>query len=471
LNIQYDIDIIKNTISDLSQKLSTLTHLRSHIDNYNKLLSLELHIKNIELEDHEIENIEELESLNRERTLQISELKKGLELLTCPKCSTPLKYKDKTLIIGDRVPTSKSQISEIEKSYTETCILISKIRKLVSLRENIVIVKDTLKDVSIKDLENYINVPGEINKVSNLINQLSQIKFIEMPILDGTHLTNIFNYRSLLEQKKSLEKQINQIDEDGNVEESQLILNNYMEDLNKLENDYTYQQKIKSGLENIIGALSQHRKEIVDVENKLDDMVKIQYIECKNLLDRNKEKLVLCQWKQKCNKREQILNYKKEKVDQLHKDVTALERLKQKAIEIEFKQLYHTVENINTVLETTLPIFFTQSIEMKLSLFKTLKNKKHVKPGLNLEIIYKGVKYDNINFLSGGEGDRLSLALLLALNSVSNSPIIMLDECVSSLDANLKESCIEAIKKIPDKTIICVDHEGVEGFYDKVIEL
>jgi len=106
-------------------------------------------------------------------------------------------------------------------------------------------------------------------------------------------------------------------------------------------------------------------------------------------------------------------------------------------------------------------------------LYKKIKSKKDVsKPGLNLEISYKGFTYDNINLLSGGEGDRISLALLLALNSVSNSPIILLDEAVSSLDSTLKESCITAIKSIPNKTVICVDHDDtLEGFYDSVLKI
>ena len=90
---------------------------------------------------------------------------------------------------------------------------------------------------------------------------------------------------------------------------------------------------------------------------------------------------------------------------------------------------------------------------------------------VNSSIKYKGVEYDDIKQLSGGEGDRISLALILSLNQVSSSPIVMLDECISSLDGTLKEACINSMKTLSGKTIICVDHEGVEGYYDKTIEV
>ena len=145
--------------------------------------------------------------------------------------------------------------------------------------------------------------------------------------------------------------------------------------------------------------------------------------------------------------------------------------LKLKAQKIEIVQLEDCINNINTVLKQTLEMFFSDPITLTLHLFK--KNKDgNIKPGLNLDIQYHGCKYDDVNSLSGGESDRISLALLIALNYVSNSPFILMDECVSSLDGDLKENCISCIKNIEDKTVIIIDHDTtMEGFYDQVLEI
>ncbi len=465
IGLEYDENSIKT--DELSSRLTSLTHLRSHINNYNKLIILEQKIKQL---DHlNPTKIQKLEQSNQERIIQISDLKKGLELLSCPKCDESLRYTGKNLIIGDRPPSSLVEISEVELEYKNTKDTIFKMRELISLQENFNVIQTTLLDVSVEELKNTSNIPQEIIKLTKLIDILSTIKYIELPIIDSNTLKNVYNYRLLSQQINELIKQRENID--GNYEESKKLLEMYSNSLLLLEKDYKDFQYKSTGLENITGALSQHKKEILEIEPKLNIKIKLEYEECKKLLKETQLNLDIAEWTNKCKNKEISLKIKSDAVSKLHKDVTGLERLKQKAVEIECKQLEETVENINNVLEITLPIFFPDSINMKLLLFKTLKNKKQIKPGLNLEINYKGVKYENINFLSGGEGDRLSLALLLALNSVSNSPIIMLDECVSSLDPNLKERCIEAIKNIPDKTIICVDHEGVEGFYDSVIEL
>jgi ABC-type Mn2+/Zn2+ transport system ATPase subunit len=47
-----------------------------------------------------------------------------------------------------------------------------------------------------------------------------------------------------------------------------------------------------------------------------------------------------------------------------------------------------------------------------------------------------------IESLSGGEFDRLSLALFLCFNKTSKSDIILLDECLASLHSELVEDII-----------------------------
>ena len=171
-----------------------------------------------------------------------------------------------------------------------------------------------------------------------------------------------------------------------------------------------------------------------------------------------------------CSKQQDLESQRKTVID-LNNNLAALEKLKQNAITVECKQLQDTVDNINRCLEDILPMFFDEPIDVKLQLYKTTKSTKKIKPGLNILIKYKNAIYDKIDQPSGGEGDRISLAVILALNQLSNSPIIMLDECISSLDAKLKESCLNSIKLLRNKIIICVDHEAVEGYYDKTIEV
>ena len=50
---------------------------------------------------------------------------------------------------------------------------------------------------------------------------------------------------------------------------------------------------------------------------------------------------------------------------------------------------------------------------------KKIKGKGTMKPQFNMKVVLKGNEYDNLNFLSGGEKDRISIALTLTLCSRS----------------------------------------------------
>ena len=113
-----------------------------------------------------------------------------------------------------------------------------------------------------------------------------------------------------------------------------------------------------------------------------------------------------------------------------------------------------------------------EDIYIELSMFKKLKNKKETKTQFNMKVMLKGNEYDNLNFLSGGEKDRISIALTLTLSTLLNTPIIMFDESMSSLDEEMRERCLELIKKYAsDKILINICHSTIEGYYDNIIRL
>ncbi len=243
----------------------------------------------------------------------------------------------------------------------------------------------------------------------------------------------------------------------------------YESELRSLRN--THQQNLQhmATRKQLVSTIDRLKVQQETISKSLNHTAKTIYETTKQMLQDNKTKQTEAQYSKSIIDKQQELETKRQIVLDLNDDLVALQRLKQNAINVECKQLQDTVDNINQTLSDILPLFFAEPIDMTLQLYKMLKTKKQIKAGLNISIKYMGIEYDNINQLSGGEGDRISLALVLALNQVSNSPVVMLDECVSSLDGTLKEACIRAMKKLDGKTIICVDHEGVEGYYDKTI--
>jgi len=487
MGLEYEESLVQESLAKLTEQLSVYTKLENQISNYQKLLQLEEKITEYTIQS----NIEDLEKLKEEKSLVINDLKKGLELLTCPKCKTPLRYQNNHLILGERNPVSKTEISQAEGEYSHILNSIQKLRYKLKLEENI---NELNKCVERESMAAYLENRPDLQKLSSLINKISNIKFITIET-SSDYLKKVYEYQEKVDRKNKLEKELQILHnkdtsvhefekelkeleytysceqarlekEQAQIRECQSLESNRLTELKKYEEQ---KNKVKEK-NNLESKLKDLEKELSLI--KLDENIKREYTELETSFNQKQEKLKACEYAVEIMKKGKLLEEKRNKLLCLQKDVQSLNKLKLKAVDVECKQLEDTINNINTVLETTLPIFFDDPISLKLLLYKKVKKNDSLKPGLNLEISYRGCKYYNLNDLSGGAGDRISLALLLALNFVSNSPLILLDECVSSLDGELKEKCITAIKSIPNKTVVCIDHDDtLEGFYDSVINI
>jgi len=157
--------------------------------------------------------------------------------------------------------------------------------------------------------------------------------------------------------------------------------------------------------------------------------------------------------------------------EQMYEAVT---RLLAKATEAERQSLQAAVGEINTVLNSILKRLFTNTpISVEISTTKDLKAKKGaVSQRFDIKIFFNNSEYGSANQLSGGEKDRLSLAITLAMNLKFGSSLLFLDETLSSLDTELKSEAVAVLKEYAvNRTIVCVAHEETEGIYTHVIRV
>jgi exonuclease SbcC len=89
---------------------------------------------------------------------------------------------------------------------------------------------------------------------------------------------------------------------------------------------------------------------------------------------------------------------------------------------------------------------------------------------LNVEVSQNGCESD-IQNLSGGELARVILAFTIALAEINNVKLLLLDECVSSLDQESTSQVIDTIKENFSGIVICIAHQTTTGIFDNVLEL
>lgn len=346
-------------------------------------------------------------------------------------------------------------------------------------------IKNLYKELSINDendseLRTLIqsHVPDAINKLELVNKVLRTIEYVEEPLVKSEEIKKMVDYK-----KKSAQLALLEIEFEKGIELDKIIIDD--QSFIKIQNNIKIlsqkmeQNKIKYQKDMELYTLyhelikqnelyeTQINNLLLEIDDKLDETHNI----CLANIEWYSFEIEESRYAKLISDKHYLLEDRKIEVDVMFKEILYLEELKSLAIEVECKQLKETVKTINVLMDDIFSYIFDEPISVKLLLHKELKDKR-IKQQVNLEIHYKGTAF-NTGALSGGECDRISLGVMLALNQVSSSPILLLDETLSSLDGNLRELCLKTIRNSSKglKTVLCINHEDVEGLYDKVVNI
>lgn len=174
-----------------------------------------------------------------------------------------------------------------------------------------------------------------------------------------------------------------------------------------------------------------------------------------------------------------LVNWQTELVDKQNKlidqqlSLSALEELRELAERVQYESLEETINSINNAMNYVFSKVFDDEIQVELKLFREIKSTKRITAQVNCVAYYKGAVYNRISSTSGGEKNRLNLGMILALNMVTSSPIIILDECTNFLNNRLREKCMAAVKALVRgrKTVLTVCHEDNDASYDQNVSI
>ena len=433
-------------------------------------------------------------------------IKKQGKIFSCPSCKSKLHLKDDKLCIDNaKIYDENIDINEIVEFIKNLNIKIKKLELNIPNEENKIIqqhkiqkeidsiineYEDELNEISIEEdlkvLENYYKTQLRLeDKKENIQNSLENEEF--------SSSYNLFE-KDILRLKQKIKK-LNINDNDNYIDVK------YSEE--ELRSIIVKEQNIKEKLEHIDKKIKKIKEDNLKYKNQIDEL-KIKYIdkylsiksidelnciidENKNIIKENEIK------KEKCLKNIELIdkynNYliEIEKYESLKNKIKDLEHkekderkryntallFKENILQAESIAMYNIIESINIHAQTYLDNFFIDNpIIVKLLSFKESKNDNKLdKAQINIEIDYKGNECD-LNDLSGGEISRIVLAFTLALCEMFNSPLLLLDECTSSLNQELTTSVFDTIKdNFKFTTVIVVAHQVVEGVFDKIIKL
>ena len=263
--------------------------------------------------------------------------------------------------------------------------------------------------------------------------------------------------RTIIEVQKQYRDKITSIDEQTS---------GILKEIKEIE-IYLSENKEGSDLdpEDVLKSITLKEEEIKVLEKELETHTSnLQKIE--KYKQYQKDQKIYNSWIEK----KEILE-KQEQKDRLKYASSTL--LMEKILEAESIAITNIINSINTHAQLYLDCFFPDNpISVKLLSFKESKKANiQSKPQINIAIEYKGMECD-ISSLSGGELARVVLSFTLALAEMFNTPLIMLDECTSSLDEELSTTIINGLKEnFSNKLVIVISHQNICGLYDRILSI
>ena len=422
--------------------------------------------------------------------------------LKCPHCNHSVRLNNNVLEKLEKVSEdfTKTKIQEKQKELKQVEQALEKIENYKKLymhysseEENINKKLETYDYISIEKISELTDV---INKIEEIKTTRRELKKRKTALLEERKKVEDFSHDQLKQDYTLLQKYKNNIKEDS---EEIVNLDEYESKLSDLLVSQKEQEKIKDEVDLLndkkrillkeiksIGvSLETCNEKLFELEEKLeevDESIDKYKEEIKQIRENDKQ----IEWTEQIN----ILNIQKLNVEnknektRLEKEIEALsERYKQfekdcvnyniiaEGIEhSESLLLAKFIDTINHNLSIHLDAFFEEPMHVQIKTFKESKSNKE-KPVINMEIFYKGNETDLSN-LSGGEYDRLNLALTLTFNCISNSPVLILDESLASINQELSTEIIMHLKEtISHKLVWMTQHQAVKGMFDKVFQI
>ena len=359
---------------------------------------------------------------------------------------------------------------ELEKQKRELIneTLNNQIRDLKLEYEKLAKIVDILPEIK---GDRRILTSNEIDQYYTIIGKLSNILVIANPKTSSEKIREYLKYRDNVDNKLQIEnellkyiKSMPEIIVNANGLELQDYINR-LQEYNCLTKDKIDEKML---LERLFESIKQ---QIAIISEKIGPNPEFEMENILKDIDNKRRALELSIVAINAKDLQDKLIAERQEVIDLYEETSDIKKLRQYAVETECRILQQVVDSINTSIEGVCSTLFDKDIRIILNLFKTVKSSKSQKPEANFSISYKGGTFNDITHLSGGEGDRASLALTLALNRLSGCPILMLDESLASLDINMKDAAIRTIRENTNNTVLIIMHDGIEGIFDESINI
>jgi DNA repair exonuclease SbcCD ATPase subunit len=240
------------------------------------------------------------------------------------------------------------------------------------------------------------------------------------------------------------------------------------QEYNNLKADYTLYKKYIDEQSNINSQIEKLQSKLQNIEVKIKD-VTVQLEQSTHLLEQINEITANIEKQQEAlvNLKEtfeyQTVYYQYVEKKQLWEDYVKFQKYFN---ETRTNVIMYTLESVNALIKKYIDGFF-ENYNIQVSFFVNDKD------CIDIHIEYEHANPADLSILSGGEYDRIVLAVVLSFAEFYKLPLLLLDEIMSSLDLHTLQCVMNHVHKCWPETqaIIYIGHQMISGNFDHLIEL
>jgi DNA repair exonuclease SbcCD ATPase subunit len=413
-NIYKELTELKSKLLDLDELEEKIIMSKHVMDTYESYMDVKTRIDKMNFDNDKYQNL--LTTVNNLFLYQTE----------CPNCNVFLN------VYGSYINIAKERNNDV--------LNISKLKMDLELMK-IKFAKYNILKEEMGNLHSKLSYPiltkdewDDLNK-----SKQEQIKLHERYKQLNEEIKNITSYKNITKPPK------NKISKDIFLTKKNAV-NLYESYQTKYKTNEEMYKKLSEKLNNFKTRMKQINKDVVQVRKNVEI-----YQSLKNQIDNFTTKLELY------NK---IYNYNC-KFNQLKickdvwNDTYTFHKLFTKSIS---DITMHTLNNINFIVQKYIDGFFENDIQFS---FYLNEDKNCIDT----------VVVPDLSILSGGEYDRIVLAIVLAFAEFFKLPLLLLDEIINSLDINTTQKVINHIQQCypNNQAIIYVGHQTIQGIFDSVI--
>lgn len=412
-NIYKELTELKDKLMDLDELEEKIVMSKHVMDTYNSYLDVKTRIEQLNFDNNKYQNL--LTTVNNFFLYQTN----------CPNCDVLLNVHGSCITIAKERNTDMLNISKLHMDLKLMTIKFTKYNILKEEMENL----HSKLAYPILTEDEWV----ELNKTKQ-----TQIKLHERYKQLNEEIKNITSYENITRPPK------NKISKDVYSTKKNAV-NLYESYQTKYKTNEEMYKKSNEKLNNLKIRIEKIHKNVTHTRKNVE-----MYNSLKNQIDTLSTKLELYNKIYTYNLKFEQVKIRKE----VWNDTYTFNKLFTKSIS---DITMYTLNNINFIVQKYLDGFFENDIQFT---FYLNEDKNCIDT----------IVVPDLNILSGGEYDRIVLAIVLAFAEFFKLPLLLLDEIINSLDINTTQKVINHIQQCypNNQAIIYVGHQTIQGIFDAV---